>query len=87
LTPSRSKAIPEDWYRETESKLICLHCHKTFKKEYEPKTSRRRGKAHGTKALLSLWAWYNFRKHVLRCRHLPDYTMDPSPEGRQEENL
>ena len=77
----RDKTIPESWYRETESKLVYLHCHKTFKKEYKPKTSRQRGKAHGVSTLLSMWAWCNCRRHLFRCRHLYKYKKEDSYEG------
>ncbi len=71
MSDEAKEVIPEEWYVRTESKLVCLRCRKTFKREYEPKKTRRRGKAHGTKTLLTLWAWYNFRKHLLRCWNRP----------------
>jgi len=81
LSQNRDKTIPENWYLETESKLVCLHCHKTFKKEYRSKTSRQRGKGHGSGTLLSMWAWHNFRRHLFGCRHLHDYERDDSYES------
>lgn len=66
MSDGTDETIPENWYSKTESKFVCLRCNKTFKREYKPKSSRR-GKPRGTKALLSMWAWYNFKRHLLRC--------------------
>jgi hypothetical protein len=78
VSDEMSGAIPEKWYAETESQLVCLRCHKTFKREYKPAKARRKGQAHGTKTLLSLWAWHNFRKHLLSCWSRHDCTQDGS---------
>ncbi len=68
VSDDMEKTIPENWYLKTEAKLVCLHCNKTFKREYKPKKTRR-AKPHGAKVVLSLWAWYNFKRHLLRCWH------------------
>ncbi len=64
-------SIPEAWYEKTESKYICLHCHKVFKREYKSRSLGRKKKVCGVKTVLSLWAWNNFRKHLLRCWRKP----------------
>jgi transposase-like protein len=60
--------ILESWYEKTESKYICLRCHRAFKREYKSRSlSRKKKKVCGAKTILSLWAWNNFRRHLLGC--------------------
>jgi hypothetical protein len=63
--------IPETWYEKTPSKFICLHCHRAFKREYTSRSHRRKKKVCGAKAVMSLWAWSNFKKHLLGCWRKP----------------
>jgi len=58
--------IPKSWYEETESKLICLRCRRTFSKAYKSKQFHRRKKARGANTF-SIWARHNFKKHLLKC--------------------
>jgi hypothetical protein len=66
LSNEFDERIPESWYEKTESKLVCLHCHKAFNKEYKSKQFHRRKKTRGAN-MFSIWAWHNFRKHLLKC--------------------
>jgi hypothetical protein len=66
LSNELSEKIPDSWYQKTESKLVCLRCHKAFKREYKSKQFHRRKKARGAN-MFSIWAWHNFRKHLLKC--------------------
>ena len=48
----------------------CLSCREVFSSKYYPKQSQKPGKKYGTDQLLSLWAWYNFKRHLLKCWNL-----------------
>ncbi len=47
--------------------FMCLKCEQIFTSQYYPKECQRPGKRYGTKQLLSLWAWYNFKRHIIKC--------------------
>jgi transposase-like protein len=44
---------------------VCPGCGRRFLKQYSPK--RTQLKVYGTKTLLSLWAYYNWQRHLKRC--------------------
>jgi len=46
---------------------VCLSCGKYFPETYYPKSYQRPGKRYGTKQLMGLWAWYNFKRHLIKC--------------------
>jgi hypothetical protein len=67
LDKSITDNIPDHWYQKTATKFICLRCKRSFSREYKPKSLRGRKGEHGSN-MFSLWAWYNFRRHLLKCR-------------------
>jgi hypothetical protein len=66
LNEEISDEIPEYWYEKTNSQFICLRCHRAFIRKYMSKGFPSGKKAHGAN-MFSLWAWYNFRRHLLKC--------------------
>ena len=45
--------------------FVCLKCFRCFPSQYSVKQSQI--KKYGTKQLMSLWAFYNFKRHVISC--------------------
>ena len=45
--------------------FVCLKCFRCFSSQYSIKKYQK--KEYGTKQLMSLWAWYNFKRHLLSC--------------------
>ena len=74
--------IPESWYEKTKLKFICLRCHKTFSREYEARSARQKKRRRGAN-MFSLWAWHNFRRHLLRCWCTPGARQKAAASGGQ----
>lgn len=66
LSKEMDGLIPERWYEERSLEFVCRRCRKTFKKAYRSRSARRGKEIHGAN-VLSLWAWHNFKRHLLRC--------------------
>ncbi len=47
--------------------FMCLNCEQIFTSQYYPKEYQSPGKIWGTKQILALWAWYNFKRHLAKC--------------------
>ncbi len=74
MSDETDERIPAHWYEATESRYVCLCCHKVFSRVYKPRNILRRKKKGRGANMFSLWAWHNFRKHLLKCwgnRSLP----------------
>ena len=64
-----------------EELLICEHCGKQFPSQYKVKNPGWKvrvsvlygnRKEYGTKKLMRLWAWHNFKKHIKKCKRLKE---------------
>ena len=49
--------------------FLCLKCKRKFPQRYAV-LRKKSNKEYGTKQLMSLWAWYNFERHLSKC-HKP----------------
>jgi hypothetical protein len=66
LSDEARERIPDHWYEKTATRFVCLNCKRTFSREYRARNVHGRKKTRGAN-MLSLWAWFNFRKHLLKC--------------------
>lgn len=48
----------------------CMNCGNSFTSPYMVK-NKRSTKEYGTKQLMALWAWYNFKRHLQKCWEIP----------------
>ena len=83
MSDGGSVRIPENWYEKTELKFVCLRCHKVFKRAYKSRNLVRRKRPRGAN-MFSLWAWYNFRKHLLKCWGWSGAATEPWPTDPEE---
>jgi hypothetical protein len=57
-------------YETTESGTpyyICLLCKRYFPQVYYAKYPQLPHHIYGTRQLMALWAWHNFKRHLKKC--------------------
>lgn len=67
-----------DWYtlKKHNDGYICLKCGKISVGEYSVRhlgvrtSGACNQKVYGTHQLMRLWAWYNFKRHLIKCHGL-----------------
>lgn len=56
-----------NYLNEKAHEYECPTCHRRFPEQYSPQKWQVPKKKYGTKQLLSLWAYYNFKRHLKAC--------------------
>jgi len=73
------KPLEDIHYWKAGSSYICNNCGLQFEQQYCVRNKRTR-KKYGTKQLMALWAWYNFKRHLQKCWEIPFAGSDSVPE-------